>query len=337
MKAPGFWRDGGIRLPAFCLAPLGLLYGLATCVRWRITKPATVGIPVICIGNAVMGGAGKTPVALTLARHLIAAGWNPHFLSRGYGGTLAEGNDGAIRVERGHHGAADVGDEPLLLAATAPTWVAPNRPAGARAAEAAGADILIMDDGYQNPSLAKDLNILVIDGGYGFGNGKIFPAGPLRELRGMALSRADAVVLFEPVGEGLREGFPDGLPVHTARLISKSPPTLAPGQPVLAFCGIGRPEKFFDALADCGLKVVETRAFSDHHLYSDAELSMLSGRARSLDATLVTTDKDAVRIDGDRHPGIAAIGASVEFTQGDVIARLLAPVMKSGPNRANNR
>jgi tetraacyldisaccharide 4'-kinase len=273
---------------------------------------------VICVGNLVAGGAGKTPVALALAELLKARGVGVHILTRGYGGRLP----GPLRVELEVHDAGDVGDEALLLAACAPTWVARDRLAGARAAAAAGAAALVLDDGFQNPALAKDLSVLVIDGTYGLGNGRVMPAGPLREAPGRALARADAVVLIGEDRAGI-ETWLGGRPLLRAELVpAPDAPDLA-GQRVLAFAGIGRPEKVFATLEACGAELVERRAFPDHHPYGRSELDALIARAAALDARPVTTEKDAARLPADLRAAVAVLPVVLRWGDPAAAARLL--------------
>ena len=256
-------------------------------------------MPVICIGNPTVGGAGKTPLALAVVRILAAAGETPVLLSRGYGGRLA----GPIRVDPSRHRALDVGDEPLLLARAAPTIVARNRVKGAAVAVAVGASVIVMDDGFQNPSLRKDFSVLVIDARRGLGNGKVLPAGPLRAPLKAQLDRADALVLVgqspaEPAIAG--EARKRGLPVLRARLEPDAgiAAELARHR-VLAFAGIGDPEKFFLALAEAGVAVAATRSFADHHRYSAADARGLCEEAQRDGLVMVTTEKDLARLQGD--------------------------------------
>ncbi|MEO5336113.1 MAG: tetraacyldisaccharide 4'-kinase [Magnetospirillum sp. WYHS-4] len=279
MRAPDFWQQDG-RLAAL-LGPLGSLYGLGLRARFAFATPWSAPVPVVCVGNLTMGGAGKTPVALDLARRLP----DVHFLSRGYGGR----ETGPLRVDPAVHGPDRVGDEPLLLAQRAPTWVAADRVAGARAAVAAGAKFLVMDDGFQNPSLAKDFSLVVVDGEAGFGNARVFPAGPLREPVAQGLARAQAVVL---VGEN-RHGLDFGnLPVLRACVTPGPEAAGLRGRELVAFAGLGRPEKFFATLRGLGCRLAEARPFPDHHPYTEADLKSLAARG----LPLVTTAKDAVRL-----------------------------------------
>ena len=321
MRAPDFWTDDGAL--ATLLAPLGTGYDLAGRLRRALAHPASVGIPVVCVGNLVAGGAGKTPVALALIEALGARGCKVQCLTRGYGGRVS----GPHRVDPARDTAARVGDEALLLARAAPTWVARDRAAGARAAATAGAEVIVMDDGFQNPSLAKDLSFVVIDGAYGFGNGRVMPAGPLRETVPGGLARAEAVVVLGPERRDLGarlDARPDGGPaLLTARLAPRPGSERLAGRTVLAFAGIGRPEKFFATLADLGAKVVETRAFPDHHAYAPAEIESLRARAAALDACAVTTEKDAVRLSSELREGIEVLAVAVEWREPEALDALL--------------
>lgn len=293
MRAPDFWQHDGAL--AQLLTPLGRAYQLAGALRRRTARPWRAPKPVICIGNLVAGGAGKTPVALSLLALLAERGLKPAALTRGYGGSAT----GPLRVDPAQHDSATVGDEALLLARAAPTWVARDRVAGAKAALAAGADVIVMDDGFQNPQLAKDLSLLVIDAAYGLGNGRVMPAGPLRETAASGLSRADALVVL---GDGKGEAYIGeteknligALPVLRAELTPVD--TALAGQRVFAFAGIGRPEKFFQTLRDLGAEVVGSEAFADHQPYTRATLTRLRGAAAAAGAQLVTTAKDAARL-----------------------------------------
>ncbi|MCH8808648.1 MAG: tetraacyldisaccharide 4'-kinase [Proteobacteria bacterium] len=321
MRAPDFWADDGAL--ATLLAPLGTGYDLAGRLRRALAHPASVGIPVVCVGNLVAGGAGKTPVAIALIEALGARGCKVQCLTRGYGGRVS----GPHRVDPARDTAARVGDEALLLARAAPTWVARDRAAGARAAATAGAEVIVMDDGFQNPSLAKDLSLVVIDGAYGFGNGRVMPAGPLRETVPGGLARAEAVVVLGPERRDLGarlDARPDGGPaLLTARLAPRPGSERLAGRMVLAFAGIGRPEKFFATLADLGAKVVETRAFPDHHAYAPAEIESLRARAAALDACAVTTEKDAVRLSSELREGIEVLAVAVEWREPEALDALL--------------
>ena len=321
MRAPDFWTEDGAL--AALLAPLGAGYDLAGRLRRALVQPMPAEIPVVCVGNLVAGGAGKTPVVLALVAALAARGRAVHCLTRGYGGR----SPGPRRVDAARDSAREVGDEALLLARAAPSWVARDRAAGARAAAAAGAQVLVMDDGFQNPALAKDLSLVVVDGAYGFGNRRVMPAGPLRESPARGLARADAVVLLgrdeRNLGQVLGAGVDSRRPVLGARLAPKAGSERLAGRKVLAFAGIGRPEKFFATLADIGAELAETRAFPDHHPYSATEVQDLRERARALGAALVTTEKDAVRLAPAQCEGIETLAVAVAWDDPAALQALL--------------
>jgi tetraacyldisaccharide 4'-kinase len=327
MRAPDFWAADG--LVPLALAPLGALYGFAGSIRRALASPLRLPVPVICVGNLSAGGTGKTPVALAIGRHLRARGRAVHFLTRGYGGRFK----GPIRVEPGRHRAGEVGDEPLLLAAVAPTWVARDRAAGGRSAVAAGAEIVVMDDGLQNPALVQDLKIVVVDGGVGFGNARLIPAGPLREPLGSGLARADAVVLVaDPEKTAIVPPTAGQPPWHVARLKPTAAAEPLVKRRVVAFAGIGRPAKFFATLAALGAHVVSAHAFPDHHPYAPEEIVALTDIANAADALLVTTAKDAVRIEASLQTLIAVVEVGLEFEQSGTLDRLLAPAFtKTAP------
>ena len=301
MREPAFWwQPGGGRL----LAPLGTLYGAIASARMA-APGASAGVPVICLGNLTVGGAGKTPAALTVAHLLLEAHARPFFLSRGYGGRLA----GPVRVDLSFHHAADVGDEPLLLAGLAPTFVARDRTAGASAARIGGAGVIVMDDGFQNPSLKKDLAIVLVDGMRSIGNGRVIPAGPLRAPLKAQLARTHAIVVVGPadnaasVTDAARRR---GIAIFHARLEPDHGSLAAlRGRKVLAFAGIGNPDKFFATLAGAGIAVAERMSFPDHHRYTADEACQLLARASAAGLVLMTTEKDHVRLGGD--PALAAL------------------------------
>jgi tetraacyldisaccharide 4'-kinase len=296
-REPDFWwRPGSGSL----LAPVGAVYGAVATLRMQSTGRKT-GLPVVCLGNLTVGGAGKTPAAIAVAQLLHAAHQRPFFLSRGYGGALA----GPVRVNPALHRARDVGDEPLLLARLAPTIVARDRVAGAKFAQFAGAGVVVMDDGLQNASLAKDLAIVVVDGRRGIGNGRVIPAGPLRAPLGVQLARAQALVVVGEVGNAaavLDRARLRHMAIFHARLEPDRNVIAAIGRrEVLAFAGIGDPEKFFATLAAAGVAVADRASFPDHHHYTAAQAQNLMARAQAKALMLVTTEKDLVRMAGEPH------------------------------------
>ncbi len=293
MRAPDFWRTDG--LAAWLLAPVGAAVAAVGERRRRRTVPWRAPVPVLCVGNLTAGGAGKTPTALALAA--LLAPRRVAFLTRGYGGR----EPGPLWVDPLRHDAGAVGDEALLLAAAAPTVVARDRPAGARLA-VERADLIVMDDGFQNPSLAKDASLLVVDGEAGHGNGRLIPAGPLRERPGPGFRRASALVLIGPDRHGVAAAAE--LPVLPATL---EPVGTLPDGPLVAFAGIGRPEKFFASLRARGAGLAATVAFADHHRYRPADLARLRALAERHGARLVTTAKDRVRLPPAADVAVAEI------------------------------
>jgi tetraacyldisaccharide 4'-kinase len=324
MREPGFWwRSDGAA--ARLLAPAAAAYGFIA--ARRMAQPGwRAPVPVLCVGNFTVGGSGKTPTAIAVARQLAEAGHRPYFLTRGYGGTLA----GPVRVDA--QPAAAVGDEPRLLARVAPTIVARDRPAGARAAIAAGADVIVMDDGWQNPSLAKDFVIAVLDGRRGIGNGRVFPAGPLRAPLASQLDHADALLVIGPPGPAATPAIAAAeqrrLPRFAGDLVP-DPATVArlAGTRALAFAGIADPDKFFATLEASGITVAARRSFPDHHRYTAGEIARLTAEADAQGLTLLTTEKDLARLAGDPAAHelaarVVALPVSLKIA-GDGLARMV--------------
>lgn len=320
---PEFWSRPG-PLPLL-LAPLGWGYGLAGTWLRAAARPWRAPVPVICVGNLVAGGAGKTPVARDLAIRLKQSGTTPHILTRGYGGSVA----GPLAVDPSRHTAHETGDEALLLAAAAPVWVARDRAAGARAAIAAGARILVLDDGLQNRSLAQDLKLLVVDGTYGFGNGRVMPAGPLREPAAAGIARADAIVIMGEDRAGIAARL-RGKPVLSATLRPRAgAPDLA-GRSLVAFAGIGRPEKFFSFLTSLGATLIARHAFPDHQPYDAAMLAPILAEAARLGAPAVTTEKDLMRVPAGLRDSVVMLPVEVQWHDPTAIAALLARIQSQG-------
>ncbi len=316
MKPPRFWISGGAL--ARLLQPVGMIVGVAAALRQVFAKPWNAGVPVFCIGNVTVGGTGKTPVALWLGRFLAAEGRKPAYLSRGYGGS----EPGPLRVDPLEHDADAVGDEPLLLAAVAPTWIGADRIAAAKLALAAGADCLILDDGFQNPALAKTCALVVVDAAVGFGNGLVIPAGPCREFPEAGLKRADAAVLIGEDTHRLAPRLARHLPVHAARLAPRAADRLK-GRDVVAFAGIGRPEKFFQTLSDLGARVIRRFAFDDHHPYVPDDIQPILDFAYEKGAVPVTTEKDAARLPPDQRQQVDVVAVDVAWDDAVAVAALI--------------
>ncbi len=282
-------------------------------------------LPVICCGNATAGGAGKTTVALDLGQRLQARGLAAHFLLRGYGGKLK----GPARVDPTTHDSRAVGDEALLLADRCPTWVSADRAAGGTAAQAAGAQAIIMDDGLQNPTLEKTLSLLIIDGSYGFGNGRVIPSGPLREPIFAAAARCRAAVLIGEDETGALAQLPPALPVLRARLVPGPEAATLAGKPVVAFCGIANPRKFFTTLQEAGAVLAARHPFADHYPFDDEEIRDLLAEAEKLRATPVTTRKDIVRIPPALRAGIQVVSIALAWVDPTAIEALLDEALTS--------
>jgi tetraacyldisaccharide 4'-kinase len=322
MKSPGFWQTRNAPL-ALLLAPLGWVYAEVTAWRLAHGHPWKAPVRVICVGNLTAGGAGKTPIVRDLALRLKVRGYRPGILSRGYGGTA----QGPLKVDPARHDAVLVGDEPLLLAQGAPCWVASDRAEGARAMVADGIDLILMDDGLQNPGLHQDLRIIVADGTTGFGNGRPIPAGPLREQIGAGIGRADALIITGEDHHNLGRAFSSQLKIlQTTVAIRNS----LPSGTLVAFAGIGRPEKFRATLVSAGADIAEFQAFADHHVYTDGELSALSAKAQRLGAQLVTTEKDWVRLNVEWRNKIKAIEIDLVWRDEEEIESLLDGIMGNG-------
>ncbi len=308
------------------LTPASLVWTWITARRLRRARPCDCGVPVICVGNLTVGGSGKTPVVLALAARMLQDGCSPHILSRGYGGRLK----GPVRVNPVIHRAIDVGDEALMMAAHAPTWVAMNRVDGALAAVADGAKMIVMDDGHQNPSLLKNLSLIVVDGEtrdneWPFGDGAVFPAGPMREPLAVGLRRADAAVILLPADAGGPDpdlvGLLDVKPVFVARLANTEQP---PAGPQIGFAGIAKPWKLERALKAAGCDLVDFTPLADHAAISETTLRFLGQRAEAFGAGLITTEKDWVRLSAAWRDRVVAWPVRVEFDDAAALAALIS-------------
>jgi len=327
MREPGFWH-GASSWKSHLLRPLGALYGAIAAKRMK-RRGLDAGIPVFCVGNYHVGGAGKTPTVLALAKLLRELGETPVVLSRGYGGTLR----GPVRVDPARHAAFDVGDEPLMMAGQVPVVVARKRADGVPLAKSTGASVILMDDGFQSPAIAKDASLIVIDGSRGIGNGQVLPAGPLRAPLKPQLARTDALIVIgdgsaaEAVAEQIAELDRPVLRAH----LQPDAASVAQltGKRVLAFAGIGDPARFFATLEANGIKVARGRAFADHHPFTPREIKGLIAEAVRDGLTLVTTEKDLARL---RQAGslphwaheIASFAVTLEFDDADALRKFVA-------------
>ncbi|MCF6198385.1 MAG: tetraacyldisaccharide 4'-kinase [Hyphomicrobiaceae bacterium] len=292
-KAPKFWFQKGHPL-SFLLAPAGGLYGLAVRLRFALTKPCRSKRPVICIGNFTVGGGGKTPLALALAEQLANKGYQPVFLTRGYGGQIS----GPHLVDPLSDNAQMVGDEPLLLAKVAPVVVSADRPAGARLIEGMEADIILMDDGFQNPTLYKDLSIVVVDEAQGIGNERVFPAGPLRAPMAFQLARTDLLVIAGPASQSATVRIEQGFKreIFRSDLLAKGQVDWLQGARVMAVTGIARPDKFYASLQRLGAELVQRHDFPDHYMFSEQDAQNLLSLSKTDEAQIIMTRKDWVRL-----------------------------------------
>lgn len=314
MREPWFWRSTSLtaQFVARAISPLSIAYDTAQRLRWKVTASQASPAPVICIGNASLGGEGKTPFAIMLGELLKHEGLNIQFLTRGYGGGLA----GPILADEKKHSVDDVGDEALLLSRCAPTWIARDRTEGAKAASENGADVIIMDDGFQNPKLAKTFSVLLFGGAATTGNGRVFPAGPLREPIDRAIDRADLIAITDSDTD-LKEAR--GKPAVRAKLEPLNPP---PAQKIVAFSGIGKPQKFFALLQETGFELAAKIDFPDHHFFTGQEIAAMRALAQKYEATLMTTEKDFVRLTSDMRDDILTFPVVMRVDEPETLRRL---------------
>ncbi len=322
MKTPAFWQHKNWL--STLLLPFTSFYEMAGTLSRIKTAPVTLPIPVICIGGVTAGGAGKTPVALYFGRRMNAMGVKAFYLTRGYGGSL----EGPVQVNPAKHTAAEVGDEPLLLAEILPTIKCADRLKGAKLALKLGAECIIMDDGFQNPSLLKNLNVLVIDGRVAFGNNRLIPAGPLREKSKYAIARSHMVVIVNRTTRV--PALPKEKPVFAASTFPRDGGRFK-GKKLYAFCGLAYPEKFFEMLRTLGVKLIETRAFADHHPYTADEINEMIVAAVKEKAILVTTAKDMVRVPPALRDCMVTLELGLEMDNATALDNILYFIMGRDP------
>lgn len=329
MSTPVFWyrqKTSGEKLLKLALLPVSAVYGWVARKRFDLYFPVPMEKPVICVGNIVAGGAGKTPVSIALAELLKDKGYNPHLLTRGFGGTEA----GPLQVSTGRDTAHDVGDEALLLVDAAPTWVAHNRPLGAQAAIDSGASIVVMDDGFQNPVIYKDISFVVIDGGVGFGNKAVMPAGPLREDLRTGLSRADAAIIVGEDKTGAAECIRKRaeIPILHARLVPAGDNPDVRGKKIHGFAGIGRPRKFRETLEAEGAIIEGWNEFPDHYPYDEEDLQEILDEASKTDAVPMTTAKDFVRVPEAMRDRIQKFSVRLQWDDPNAVLPLIESILR---------
>ena len=324
LKAPKFWYKKNKTFYSSFFYPFSLLFILGSLIRNFFSKKKNNPIPLICIGNLVVGGAGKTPVCIRIGNLLIKSGYKPNFISKGYAGLIKE----STLVEN-WHSPASVGDESLLLSEVAPTWVGENRTRSSFLAYKKGADCLIMDDGFQNPSIEKNFSIIVINGEQEFGNKRVIPSGPLRESIIKGLSRTNLVIVIGDMSEDLRNNIPAEIPVFNAKFNINENNEIFKGKDITAFAGIAFPEKFFSSLKQQGAKIVKEITYPDHHIYNENDLLSLAENANKKKSILVTTRKDFIRIPKSYRPIVNTLDGEIIFENEDLLIEILSNVIES--------
>ena len=324
LKAPKFWYIKKNSFYSELLLPLSLVFKLGTKIRNLISIKKFSPIPTICIGNIVIGGAGKTPVSMKICKMLTLAGYNPHFISKGYASIIKE----STLVEK-WHSPKSVGDESLLLSEITSTWIGSDRIKSANLAKKSGADCLIMDDGFQNPTIAKDFSIVVVDGEQEFGNKKVIPAGPLRESIKRGLSRTNLIVVIGNITDELKKLIPIEVPIFKAQFEIKKNNEIFKGKNVTAFAGIAYPNKFFKTLEAQGAKVIKRISYSDHYIYDENDLLALAEIANKTKSILVTTKKDFVRIPKTYRPIVNTLDGEIVFEKEQLLTERLSSIIEN--------
>jgi tetraacyldisaccharide 4'-kinase len=322
MRTPKFWYDEP-NIISSALLPLSKIYALSCSIRNKFINPASTTATVICIGNLVAGGAGKTLVALSLVN--VLKNHSVAFLTRGYGGSFV----GPIKVNPETHSFRQVGDEALLLSRAAPTWLAHNRIAGAQAAISDGAKVIIMDDGFQNLSIIKNYSLIVIEGETGFGNNRLLPSGPLRESVDDGLARTDATIIIGNDKLGVANIIPKSIPMLKAVITPTLEAKKLSGKRVIAFAGIGQPNKFYKTLIEMECSIISKHTFSDHHAYKLKEIMNICYEASAIDAIAVTTEKDWVRLPSEVKSLVKKIPVKLEWQNIEFIQSLLERVINN--------
>ena len=324
LKAPKFWYLKKDTFLSRSLYPFSLLFRLGTKFRNIASHTNKFAFPVICIGNIVVGGAGKTPVAIKIGELLKIAGYNPHFISKGYAGVIKK----STLVET-WHSPQSVGDEPLLLSEIAPTWIGKDRNNSIKLAKNMGADCIIMDDGFQNPTIHKDFSIIVINASQEFGNKRVMPSGPLRESIVRGLSRTNLIIVIGEIKNSLQKNIPDHIPVIQAKFKINNENKIFKGQKITAFAGIAYPEKFFTSLREQGAKIIKEITYPDHHIYNENDLLSLAEIANKTQSILVSTQKDFVRVPKSYRSLVNTLEGKIYFEKEDIIKEILTNVIEN--------
>jgi len=324
LKAPKFWYKKKDTIYSSSLYPFSLLFRFGTKIRNILSIKRLAPLPIICIGNIVVGGAGKTPVSIKIGKILIKAGYKPHFISKGYAGIIKE----STLVET-WHSPSSVGDESLLLSEVAPTWIGNDRIKSSHLAKKNGADCLIMDDGFQNPSIGKDFSIVVINGEQEFGNKRVMPSGPLRESVKRGLLRTNLVIVIGNISYDLEKMIPSHIPIFKANFAINVTNEIYKGKNITAFAGIAYPEKFFNSLVEQGAKIVTKISYPDHHIYNENDLLSLAENANKTKSILVTTRKDFIRIPKSYRSLINTLEGEIVFENEKLLTNILTNIIES--------
>jgi len=324
LKAPKFWYLKKDTILSWSLYPLSFLFELGTKFRNVTSRTNKFSFPIICIGNIVVGGAGKTPVAIKIGELLKIAGYNPHFISKGYAGVIKKST-----LVAPWHSPKSVGDEPLLLSQIAPTWIGIDRVNSIKLAKNMGADCIIMDDGFQNPTIHKDLSIVVINASQEFGNKRVIPAGPLRESIKRGLSRTKLIIVIGDITISLQKDIPDHIPIIQAKFKINNENKIFKGQKITAFAGIAYPEKFFTSLREQGAKIIKEVTYPDHHIYDENDLLSLAEIANKTQSILVSTQKDFVRIPKSYRSLVNTLEGKISFEKEEIIKEILTNIIEN--------
>ena len=330
LKAPRFWYKKNDTYLSNTLYPLSLLFRFGTKIRNILSRKRTSKLPIICIGNIVVGGAGKTPVAIKLGSLLMKNGYNPHFVSKGYGGI--ETNNILVKE---WHSAQSVGDESLLLSEIAPTWIGKDRNKSFILAQENGADCIILDDGFQNPSLQKDFSIIVINGEQGFGNKRVIPSGPLRESISRGISRANLIIVIGEITNDVKRKIPSTIPLIHAKFEISKENKIYKNQKVTAFAGIAYPDKFYNSLSEQGAVIEKQISYPDHHIFDENDMLNLAEMANITKSILVTTKKDYVRIPKSYRSLVSTLNGEIIFEDENLLIEILSNLLENKINELN--